>query len=437
MEAIMIHNTRELLNILLSSNADCKKSINLVPSENKMTTCAQIPYLLDAINRYFFNEKCLSDFWEFRGVEQIGWLEEEIKKKLNKMLSSKYCDIRPLSGLSAMNIVLATFALNKNVYVLDEKSGGHYATYDLCSKYATSVSYIPCSEDGKIDIKKFINSLKSNRVDIIYIDQCNGLETHDINLLSKIIKKHSPNTLLHVDISHWLGLIMGEVIENPLLNGADSISSSTHKTFPGPQKGIFATNDKELFEKFEKNRFYMVSNHHFASVLSLGVSLTEFQVWGKEYARKTVSNANLLAKKLDELGFLVYKNDNKYTNTHQIWFKTEPLKINSYDLCQMIKKYNINLNYQSKVCGNYGIIRTGLNEITRSGATSKSMELLAQLIYAITLNKNSDFISELYSNFLSTFNEKIFTTDLEQEIDVLLNEFLILLLHQIGQRKGN
>ncbi len=40
------------------------------------------------------------------------------------------------------------------------------------------------------------------------------------------------------DGAHVLGLILGEQFQNPFLEGAHLINASTHKTFPGPQRGI-------------------------------------------------------------------------------------------------------------------------------------------------------------------------------------------------------
>ena len=40
------------------------------------------------------------------------------------------------------------------------------------------------------------------------------------------------------DAAHVLGLIAGGQFQDPLREGADFITSSTHKTFPGPQGGV-------------------------------------------------------------------------------------------------------------------------------------------------------------------------------------------------------
>ena len=42
------------------------------------------------------------------------------------------------------------------------------------------------------------------------------------------------------DGAHVLGLIAGGVFQDPLREGADIMTGSSHKTFPGPQGGFLA-----------------------------------------------------------------------------------------------------------------------------------------------------------------------------------------------------
>jgi len=44
-------------------------------------------------------------------------------------------------------------------------------------------------------------------------------------------------------------LIAGKQFQDPLKEGADLVTSSTHKTFPGPQGGVAMTNNQEVFQK--------------------------------------------------------------------------------------------------------------------------------------------------------------------------------------------
>ena len=52
----------------------------------------------------------------------------------------------------------------------------------------------------------------------------------------------------------WLGLIAGGAFQDPLSEGADFITSSTHKTFPGPQGCVILGNStNQRMEKSDKS----------------------------------------------------------------------------------------------------------------------------------------------------------------------------------------
>lgn len=420
-----MNETNNLIRLILNDELRKEKELNLVPSENRISKIATIPYILDIYNRYFFNETNDINEWEFRGAKGIGWMEKEIVNILSDLLHSQYNDVRALSGLHVMTIVFAAFVNESSVYILSPELGGHYATYNLCSKFTKNIKYIPFSKDGEIDFNLLEDEIIKNNPGLIYIDQCNGIFLHDISSISKIIKKHSLETILHVDVSHWLGLILGDAVENPLEIGASSISSSTHKTFPGPQKGIFATNKEDIFNKFINSRFYMVSNHHFASVLSLGISLIEFKKWGKEYAHDTINNSRYLAKLLNEYGFEVVSKDGEFTDTHQIWFSSNKLGLESYKLCNKLSKMDINVNFQKYMpFYNDGLIRIGVNEITRQGATLKSIEFLAEIIYLVSSDKENNKIEECHKLLINSFEKDKYKSECEVEFEDMLNSFI-------------
>ena len=50
------------------------------------------------------------------------------------------------------------------------------------------------------------------------------------------------NIPLLYDGAHVLGLILGGQFQNPFEEGAHFINGSTHKTFPGPQRGVILGN---------------------------------------------------------------------------------------------------------------------------------------------------------------------------------------------------
>src|SRR6266566_1508697 len=95
----------------------------------------------------------------------------------------------------------------------------------------------------------------------------------------------------------------GAVIQDPLHEGADAMTASTHKTLPGPQGGLILSKP-EHGEKIKKSTFPgNVSNHHLHHLAGKAVMFAEMLAFGKEYASQIVKNSRALAAALHEKGF--------------------------------------------------------------------------------------------------------------------------------------
>src|ERR1044072_7796007 len=121
--------------------------------------------------------------------------------------------------------------------------------------------------------------------------------------------------------AHRLGLIAGGQFQDPLREGADVLTGSSHKTFPGPQGGFVLsdTADEKMQRKLHSGVFPgVVSSYHLHHVAGKVVALAEFQEHGAQYAKDTVVNAQALGAALAEEGFDVLAADRGFTRSHQV-----------------------------------------------------------------------------------------------------------------------
>ncbi len=183
-------------------------------------------------------------------------------------------------------------------------------------------------------------------------------------------------TILGYDASHVLGLIAGGEFQKPMLEGVDVLSASTHKSFPGPQGGLFLSNRKDLFERAMGSFLWRIQdNAHWNRIAATAQVLREMKEFGPAYARQVVTNSRVLASQLDKWGLPVKFASQGFSATHQIHVDLEALKekwgLGPADFADRLEANNLIVD---------AVGRIGTAEITRMGATEDDMQVIAGLI---------------------------------------------------------
>jgi glycine hydroxymethyltransferase len=381
-----LSNINRLLGLLFDHEEHTKQIISLVPSENVLSPLARIPYLLDNQSRYFLDDLRLFGRWVFPSGQHLAGIEQTILKPLLMELSkAKYVNVRPISGINCMTVALAALTRpGDSILTVPLTCGGHPSSSVVAERLALKVSNIPMSSCHEINYVSLEDTLKRVKPSLVYIDQATFLFPITVKKIREIIDTVSPSTIIHYDSSHINGLIFGGVCSNPLDDGAHCFGGSTHKTLPGPHKGFLATNDPILSKKIESATDHFVSHHHMASVISLAITLIEFQLCeGKKYAENILSNTRYMGELLDKFGYHVVKHNKKYTECHQLWVAFESEKEASI-LFNKLCEAGLYLNYFQELPGvNSPGFRLSLSEFTRYGALMNDVEELAQAFVAI------------------------------------------------------
>jgi glycine hydroxymethyltransferase len=370
---------RELLARLRSASDAGKAALSLVPSENRLSPMAQAPLQLDFYNRYFFNENHDPAFWEFRGGEDIADIETEVAhRSLSALSAAPFVNVRPTSGLNAMTIAISALggAVGNTVVSVDESSGGHYATTSVIRRLGFTSATVAV-EAGAVDVDCLAKLLATQDISLVYLDLQNSLHDLDIASVAACITEHSPGTHLHVDCSHTLGLVLGGAIANPLDMGATSWGGSTHKTFPGPHKGVLFTREESIRDLVKSAQYVLLSSHHFAETLALGIAAREFEYFGAAYAKQVIANARQLGTALAARGFDVARAHDGVTDTHQVWVNIGD-RDSTLKFSETLARAGIRVNVLPGIPGIPGsAFRLGTNEVTFTGATPVTMELIA------------------------------------------------------------
>ena len=212
------------------------------------------------------------------------------------------------------------------------------------------------------------------------------------------------------DGAHVLGLILGGQFQNPFLEGAHFINASTHKTFPGPQRGVILGNmssEQEIKWWKSVDRGVMPgssSSHHLHTLPGMLIAIREMAVHGKKYASQTIANAKAFGQALADEGVKVEAQEFGFTKSHQLAINVTNFGPAKEIARSLAEKNNIITNYNmlpgDKDARNPTGLRIGVQEMTRYGMKESEMGELASLMKASLLGKSvKDEIIELRSRF--------------------------------------
>ena len=208
---------------------------------------------------------------------------------------------------------------------------------------------------------------------------------------------HEVGSTVMYDGAHVLGLIAGGCFQDPLHEGADIMTGSSHKTFPGPQGGfILSSSEDEKFQRKLNNAVFpgTCSSYHLHHVAGKVVALSEFIEYGEDLSKNTVANAQSFASALAAEGFDVLAESRGYTASHQVLTRHGELDsgagAKAADLLEqagIITNMNM-LPGDTKAMSPSGL-RLGVQELTRVGMGTDEMQDVARF-YARVLLENED-----------------------------------------------
>lgn len=384
--------------------------INMIASENVMSPLAMLVYLNDSMHRYA-EGRPFKRFYQ--GLKYIDHLEVKVQKLLGELLNTEFVDLRPISGTTANASVFRAFTRpGDKAAVAPVQAGAHVSHTRFGTLGALGIEQVELPvdlENWNIDIDKAIKLIEQIRPKIVTLGGSLYLFPHPTRELAEVA--HSVGAKVVHDVAHVLGLIVGGVWENPLKLGADVITSSTHKTFPGPQGGLIATSSESDYKEVGKVIFPMfVSNHHLHRLAATGVTAIEMKIWGKDYAQQIVKNARALAEALAAEGFKVPLEHKGYTSSHQVALDVSQ-QGRGTKCANLLEEANIIVNKnmlpydRPEDVRDPSGLRLGTQELTRWGMREDEMKEIARFIKEVLIERRDPVdvkrkVVEFRKNFL-------------------------------------
>ena len=357
--------------------------LHLTANENQMSKTARSFLNSKLSERYYFGagNNGVVDYNPFtvRGIREVEDIVLEAEKAVKEMLGATVVNLRCLSGIHAMmSVILCTTEPGDTVMSVHHDHGGHFATAGILNRTGRRHLYTHYDFNKKqFDVDKMARDFKDSNAKALYLDLSYYVDHIDIK---KMRQKLGPKAIIIFDASHTMGLILGGAFPNPLQEGADIICGNTHKTLPGPQKGMIAFKNLKFGCRInDLINTCMVSSVHTHHLLSLAVTLLEMKYFGHEYARQVIKNANKIGKELSRLGYKVRKTINgKFSSNHQVhvFIKDQDDREKIY---RRLIDNNISTNFDNPLGGEL-FIRIGVQEVTRRGMKEKEMTTISQLV---------------------------------------------------------
>ena len=371
-------------------------SLPMIASENVLSPLCREMLISDFHGRYA--EGTPGNRY-YEGCKIFDLVELKAMELAKKLFNCNYADVRPTAGTTAnIGLLKALIKPGETATVLDLANGAHISFGKWGGagvRGVNLVSYPFNDEEMNIDIDGAVKLIKKVRPKV-------ALNGRSVFLFPSPIKEladaaHEVGAYLVYDAAHVLGLIGGKQFQDPLREGADVMSGSTHKTLPGPQGGMIVSDhkgdtdeDKSFLRKLGFGVFPGVtSSYHLHHVAAKAIAYAEHLEFGEEYAKQTISNAQAFAQALHERGFKVFGEKLGFTKSHQILLAIGPGK--GKEASKKLEDAGIITNMNTipgdKDPLNPSGLRLGTPELTRLGMKKSEMEAIADFYERAILKK--------------------------------------------------
>ena len=368
---------------------DC---IPMIASENLMSPLAKEMLISDFADRYAEGNPGKRYYQGNIYVDEVEVRAVELAKKLFK---ADFADVRPISGTVANMSVLFAFAKpGDTITTCALAQGAHISTCEFGAfgqRGVNSVNYPWNVEDMNLDVDGTIKVLKEVKPKVAQFGLSVFLFPPPLKELQDTFNEIG--CLVWEDCAHVLGLIAGGQFHDPLREGVNVVSSSTHKTFPGPNHGmVLGANLTDEQEKAINKAIFpgVTSSHHLHAMAALAITLAEMDVFAKDYAAQACKNSRALGQALYERGVPVLCPDLGFTRSHAIAVDVSQFG-GGKDCAKALEDANIICN-KNMLPGDTSSVRPsglrlGSQEMTRLGMKESEMDEVADFIARVIVKK--------------------------------------------------
>jgi len=388
-----LNQAQIVMNAVSDSGTLYREGLGMIASENIVSPMVQKIVSSDLHGRY---AEGLPFKRYYQGCGGFDTIEELGLNLAKKLFNVPFANIQSTSG--TVSNIAAMKALAKpgdSITAVSTADGGHisHARMGAVGLRDLNLSTYPWDEDRmEPDIDASAALIRETAPKIALFGQSVFLFPTPLKELADAA--HEVGSTVMYDGAHVLGLIAGGCFQDPLHEGADVMTGSSHKTFPGPQGGfILSSNEDEKFQRRLNNAVFpgTCSSYHLHHVAGKVIALAEFEEYGAELSRNTIANAQSFAAALAAEGFDVLAESRGYTASHQVLTRHGELDSGAgKKAADLLEQAGIitNMNMlpgDTKALTPSGL-RLGVQELTRVGMGTDEMLDVARFYARVLLD---------------------------------------------------
>ena len=368
-----------------ASGRHYRDSLPMIASENILSPMVRRACDSDLHGRY---AEGLPGKRYYQGCEDFDTIEEIGIDSAKRVFNCRFANIQSTSGTNSnIGSLKALAKPGDKITAVSTADGGHisHARMGAVGLRGLDLITYPWDEERmEPDIDAAASMIRKEEPTVALFGQSVFLFPTPLEELAEAA--HEVGATVMYDAAHVLGLVAGGQFQDPLREGADVMTGSSHKTFPGPQGGfvISDSEDEKLHRRLNSGIFPGVcSSYHLHHVAGKAIALSEFEEFGDSYAADIVSNAQALGEALSSEGFEVIAEDRGFTASHQVVTRHGEIDSGAgRDAAATLEEAGIitNMNMlpgDTKALTPSGL-RLGTPELTRVGMKSGEMEDVAR-----------------------------------------------------------
>ena len=280
----------------------------------------------------------------YGGCEYVDQIEELAIERAKKLFNADWANVQPHSGAQANSAVfLSLINPGDTILGMNLSHGGHLthgSPVNMSGKWFKSFQYGVDKNTNLLNFDEIREIALQKKPKLIICGYSAYPRTIDFLKFREIADE--VGAYLMADIAHIAGLVASELHPNPIKH-CDVVTTTTHKTLRGPRGGLILCRDKEFGKRFDKAVFPGTQGGPLEHVIAAkAVAFGEaLEPSFKEYSKKVINNAQVLAKTLIQRGIDIVSGG---TDNHIVLLDLRSIGITGKVADLLVSEVNITAN---------------------------------------------------------------------------------------------